>query len=1067
LSRRTYAVIGQGLVDAALSLRPEERRVLFEEAAGITAYQAKRTDAVNRLKETTQNIIRVNDIVNEIQPRLRRLHRQAEQAREYQRIDEELRVLLREWYGFRWQQAQDRLVDAAGAVRNQETQVEARQNELEALEQEIGKTRIRQSELRQQLGEWHRRSSQFHNRSEAIQRDLAIRQERRRQMEIQREELVRELIPLRTNREGQEERRLQTENELQRLDGEMGQQHARATELEAQLAELQSRRKDLLGLLTDHQNKVFLLSTEVADHKNRIAQIGERRDAIKAEMETHHEGLQELETRLSAANADLSALRKALDSVDGDIESARAEGGRLKELVARQTDKQTALQTQYREAKGNLQQLEMRHEGLSRLRDDMSDYYAGVRAVLSSTVRSQFSGLLGTVAELVQVDPKLEKAIEVAMGNHLQDVVTETWESAQRAIEYLKRNRAGRATFLPLDSLRPARPIRPPASAGVVGLALDLVSFDEKLRPVFELILGHTVIVEDLNIAHRVFKQLSGGFQIVTPDGEIVRSSGAISGGSDVQRQRGLLSREREWRELPALLKQASEHCADIEKRQNGVAEAIAGLLRQIEDNEEQIRRLSSRRTEAISQREKRQQDVAQFMRESEWRQNLVSRAQNDLTNLDVKEGELGEELKALGDQLAESEGLVGRFSREIEEMENDPAQEELSNVRTQIASAQRAVEGQRVILENHRQSLREIERQIQAKTERMEDLTTTMEALDAELADLVRQADQLSGDIAELLGLIQPSEAELESLEKALGDIGREELSLRTRLRAQESLLAQVSLSWQRRRDELDHLRRQIEEDLGFLVESEPIRDVHTQQPLPLKPFVEHLPKLTQISPTLESDIRRLKAQKQRLGVVNPTALEEYDEVFERHAFLVAQAADLEEAATSLRTVISELDGLIARDFVKTFREIAAEFKTYFSVLFEGGAAKLVLTEPDDPLNSGIEIMARPPGKRQQSLNLLSGGERSLTAAALIFAILKVSPTPFCVLDEVDAMLDEANVGRFKDTLSTLAEDTQFILITHNRRTIESAQTIYGVSIGDDNTSVVVSLKLEEAQGA
>ncbi len=1064
LSRRTYAVIGQGLVDAALSLRPEERRALFEEAAGLTAYQAKRDDAVNRLRETTQNIIRVNDIVNEIQPRLKRLAKQAEQAREYQRIDEELRSLLREWYGFRWQECQHKLADAQAAVRNQEKQVHARQDELEALERKAAEMRLRQSELRQQLGEWHRHSSQLHSRSEVIQRDLAVRQERRRQMGIQREELARELIPLQASREGQAERSRMAESELARLQEAMRRQQELASELEAQLAAFQSRRKELLAALTEHQNRVLHVSTQIADHQSRIAQLADRREALHAEQHTHRESQRELESKLAAASDALSSIRQSLDSLEKDIAAAHAERERLRSALAGHREKLAALQTQGREAKGHLEQLRIRYEGLSRLRADMSDYYAGVRAVLGAAAKAQFAGLLGTVAELVQVEPKLEKAIEVAMGNHLQDIVAETWQAAQSAIEYLKRNRAGRATFLPLDSLRPTRPIQSPRVAGVIGLALDLVSFDEKLRPVFELVLGHTIIVENLDVAHRVFKQLSGGFQIVTPDGEIVRSSGAISGGSEAQRQRGLLTREREWRELPDQIRQAAAHCADIEQQEAALAQAMADLAKQIQESEERVRQLEVQRADLLSQQEKRRQDMAQLRREQQWHESLISRAQSDLAGLDAKDKELRGELEALASLLAEAESLVGRLSQQIAELDNDPIQGQMAEIRTRLALSQQTIENQKVVLENHRRSQQDIERQIAAKTQRANELSKAIELLDVEIAGLSAQAEQLSGEIARLAALIQPAEADLDALDKSLEDIKREESSLRSRLRAQESLLSQVSLDAQRRRDELEHLHRQIQEDLGSLVETEPLRDVETQQPLPLKPFVERLPTVTQITPGLESEIRRLKAQKQRLGVVNPAVLEEYNEARERYEFLTAQAADLEEAAASLQKIIADLDELMAEDFVTTFRAIAAEFKTYFTELFGGGAAKIVLTAPDDPLNSGIDIIARPPGKRQQSLNLLSGGERALTAAALIFAILKVSPTPFCVLDEVDAMLDEANVGRFRDTLRSLAQDTQFILITHNRRTIEAAQTIYGVSMGEDHTSVVVSLKLEEA---
>lgn len=1062
LSKRTYAVIGQGLVDAALSLRPEERRTLFEEAAGITGYQGKRAEAIGRLQETTQNILRVNDIISEIQPRLKRLARQAEQAVEYQRIDQELRELLFEWYGFRWHQAHRTLADAVAATRTQERNVTQRRTDLEGLGQTIAKNRARQQELRQELGEWHRESSAVHAKSEANQRDLAIRQERRRQMEIQREEVKGEIIPLRTNRDGQAERRDEAEAELKRLDREIFEHRTKARELEAQIGAIQERRKTLVAELTESQNRVFHITTRLADHDNRIAQIAEQRERVGHEQQTHSEKLQEHLAEQQRLNGQLGQFRKSLAEVDAAIGELRARQQELQQTVDEHSQEQAGVQARIKEARAAADQLQSRYDGLSRLRDEMADYYEGVRAVLSGKAKPEFPGLLGTVAGLVQVEPALERAVEVALGNHIQDIVAESWDEAQKAIDYLKRNRAGRATFLPLDSLRPARPLDAPRRTGVIGLALELVTFEEKLRPVFELVLGHTIVVEDLKVAHQVFKEMRGGFQIVTPEGEIVRSSGAISGGSAQQRQHGLLSREREWRELPAAIKRATDQLKALDKQERALAGTVAEAQQQMREAEQNSRRLQEQRSGLASRHDKTQQDMAQVMREAEWRKTLLARLEEDLRNLDGRERELGEEQGVLRDEQGRVESAIKQLNIRVAELDNDPAQEEMNAMRTQIALSERAIENQRIILENHWRALRDLERHIEAKENRLAELEAGITALDEELVQLAAQGETLAMEVSELAALIQPADAELSELEKYLDHIGHQENALRKRLHTQEEIYTHANLESQRRRDELDNLRRQIEEDLGFLVETDPVEDVATQQPLPLRPFVERLPTRTQIAANLGDEIRRLRQQKQRLGNVNPNALEEYNEAQDRHVFLTGQAADLQEAATALQAVIAELDELIARDFSKTFRAIAAEFKTYFSILFGGGSARLILTEPDDPLNSGIEIIAKPPGKRQQSLNLLSGGERSLTAASLIFAILKISPTPFCVLDEVDAMLDEANVGRFRDTLRTLSETTQFIVITHNRRTLEIAETIYGISMGKDNTSVIVSLKLD-----
>jgi chromosome segregation protein len=1066
LSRRTYAVIGQGLIDAALSLRPEERRVLFEEAAGITGHQGKRADAVNRLHETAQNIIRVNDIINEIKPQLGRMQKQADQANEHARIGRELGGMLMEWYGYRWYQAQQALAVALARARTQDGQVVLRQAELEAMDHQAAESRARQAELRVQTGEWHRQSSGLHTQSERTGRDLAVRQERRRLLERQREDLVQEIVPLQASYEAQTGRLQEAEVELVALAGDLEGQKAALVELDSQIEALQAERKRLLAERTAGQNGIFQATTQAADRRNRVAQLGERREAIGTEKQEHAHAVAAITARAKEIEVEVVARVDALAAIDGQIEELKAAQSTLQAGVIERREDLARMQAQMGEARREWAQLQARQETLDRLREDMSNYYDGVRAVLSGSgaERRQLTGLLGTVANLVQVDPALEKAVETALGAHLQDVVAESWGSAQAAIEYLKKNRAGRATFLPLDDLRPAPPSpRAPAGQGVIGLALGLVKFETRLRPVFELLLGHTVIVEDLAVAHRVFRDLRGGFQIVTRDGEIVRSSGAISGGEARTQQAGLLAREREARELPAKVAAAAERSAALEKQAQQASDAIREAQARMDRGDAQGRALRSQREAVLSQIAALKQDGAQLTREVEWRRKLSDQLGAEFAALDQKEAALKAEQSRLQGQAAADEARQVQVAARLAELDGDPALDAALALRTQVAVAGRAIDNQRVIVENHRIGLPALQRQIEGKERRVQETAAEIDGLVGETERLSAEAATLADALAALAAQIAPAESELNAIERSLSEIGQMEAALRNRLHAQESLSAQAHLEVQRRRDELDNLRRQMEEEIG-LVDTDLIETTETQQPLPLGELVARLPTVTQLPSGLEDEIRRLKAQRARLGTINPNAPAEYDGLMGRYTFLSNQAEDLQQAATTLQAVIGELDQLIARDFTTTFRQIAGHFKDFFGQLFGGGSAKLVLTDPDNPLTTGIDISVRPPGKRQQMLNLLSGGERALTAAALIFAILKVSPTPFCVLDEVDAMLDEANVGRFRDGLKVLATDTQFILITHNRRTVEAARTIYGISMGDDKASVVMSLKLDGA---
>jgi chromosome segregation protein len=400
----------------------------------------------------------------------------------------------------------------------------------------------------------------------------------------------------------------------------------------------------------------------------------------------------------------------------------------------------------------------------------------------------------------------------------------------------------------------------------------------------------------------------------------------------------------------------------------------------------------------------------------------------------------------------------------ELDGLRGDLLYQRLSEARTAEAIARGRWENRQAALDTLRQSESQLQTQIQAKRQQIADLDAEQSSLAQQIGSHASRERVIQGWLSSLTQKIDPSEAEVAQLEGEREELELEEGSLRTVLREAEGGYSDALLAHNRQEDRLERLRRQIMDDFG-LVDMEPTEGLAEQRPLPLGELVSHLPMVEILPEGLEEEMHQIKAQLRRMGAVNPNAPDEYGEVLDRYTFLTTQATDLEEAARSLREVIAELDDLMRREFLATFELVAARFKENFTRLFGGGTARLVLTDTDDISLTGVEIVARPPGKRQQTLALLSGGERSLTAVALIFALLEVSPPPFCVLDEVDAMLDEANVKRFRTALQTLSESTQFIVITHNRGTIQAADTIYGVSMGDDSVSQVVSLRMDGNQ--
>ena len=1092
LARRTYTVVGQGLVDDVLSLRPEDRRALFEEAAGITLYQSKRVESLSRLEETRSNLLRVNDIINEIAPRLRRLEREAERARHHALLSQQLDGLLRTWYGFRWQQEQQNLLRARDAASRRETRVARRRQELEDLDGRTADLRTRQSSIREQLGAWHRESAELHRQMEEVGRDLAVWRERTRLLGRQRDEIQAELAELEVQAQATAERIAAAEQEWVNSQQAVREQEALVGQAQAVLEANEEQRAVLARQVADVQARTFDLVAQAADRHNRLAQLDDRRVTLARERADQQVVITDLEAHASELHAEVQALAAEGAHVQSEQEALGAEAAKLDTTLAEVHARQDELRTALADAHRTLERMQTRHDLLARLREEGEGLHAGVRAALQaasgkqregdrsqSTGLNALAGIVGTVAQLLQVPAEYEVAIEVALGGHLQDIVVETWSDAEAAIAFLRQGRRGRATFLPLDTVRTRVPVgradsRPevPADSGVVGA--DLVQVEERLAPVVEMLLGRTVVTADLGAARQIFDQLvraplglSSGFQIVTQAGEVLQSSGSVTGGQGDKELHGrVLAREREWRELPTQLLVAQRRCGELDAALGKAQAADEQVRNQSTALQARLRESEKALAQIREQRRDLERDADEIARQIAWRQGILAQLDGEAAGFDGLESSLRDDLAQLTAERESADHQIAALQTELDSLRGEVLYQRLSEARTAVAVAQGRWEHCRAALDGLRERQGQLETQREAKGQRIAGLDGERASLAEQVGSQVSRETVIRGWLVSLAQKIDPAEADVARLEAEREGLEKEEASLRARLREAEGFYSQALLAQSRQEDRLERLRRQILDDFG-LVEMEPTEGLPEQPPLPLGEMVLALAAVDSLPEGLEDEIHQLKAQMRRMGPVNLSAPDEYAEVLDRYTFLTTQATDLEEAALSLREVIAELDEVMRREFLVTFEAVAERFKENFTQLFGGGTARLLLTDPDDGTSSGVslsgvEIMARPPGKRQQTLALLSGGERSLTAVALIFALLEVSPPPFCVLDEVDAMLDEANVKRFRGALEMLSEKTQFVVITHNRGTIQAAETIYGVSMGEDSVSLVVSLRLE-----
>lgn len=1066
LGRRTYAVVGQGLIDRVLSLAPEELRSLFEEAAGIAGYQAKRVVSLRRLDAAQQNLTRVQDITAELGPRLGYLRRQAERAREREQIAGDLRILLREWYGYHWHSTLKELERTRGLAAGLRIRVDAHQTELTVVGREVETLRSRQTEQRAALGELHRTSGSRHREAEVAGRELAVAQERLRQVVARAEEARRELAPLRVQAEALSARITETEAAIATAHTSFAARQASADEMQSTVTRLQQERRQLQETLSQARRHVNQLQHQHAEARSRVQQLGERVPRLQQERA-------DLARTREAAHADAQVATTELDTVAVAEAEHRARQAALQaqttqveaELAGLRSELETAQQLR-QQAERDADRLQTRLDVLSRLQHEGAGYAGGVRAVLQAgrTGKPALGGILGTVASLVQVPPDLEKAIETALGGAFQNVVTRTWADAQAAIDFLKRTGQGRATFLPLDRLYVQPRLPAPRQAGILGNAADLVQYDPSVDAAVLQLLNRVWVAVDLDAARRALDGISSGPRptVVTLTGDIVRPGGAVTGGGEpTQRDESVLAREREIRDLPALLAKAETVARTRAQASHELSTRIESLTSSLLAQQDAYARLDREERDRRTQVEELNRRMDRAHQNERWHAERLERVEAEIASLQRDSEALHAEIERQAAAITHATTELTQTEATAEAAGGAQLLAELADLRAAAAEARGYLQSHLGLLEDQQRSLHETSAQAAAKEEQIAQLEGESAAIHAQIERAEQQEKRLSRELDQLRAAIEPIEA-------ALAELDVQQAALEVRERAAQEALRQDESAWhaaqfqvQRADDQLKQLRDDIGHELG-LVSLEQSEEVAYQPPLPWETIVDQLPVLEALPPGLEDEVRDTRARLSRVNNVNPDAPREYAEASGRYEHLVAESEDLTAAIAGLRKVIRELDQLMEAELRQTFAAVSEQFVEYFGALFGGGYAKLVLTAPDDLPNTGIEIIARPPGKRPQSLALLSGGERTLTACALIFAILRVSPTPFCVLDEVDAALDEANVDRFRQNLTGLSQTTQFIIITHNRRTLEGANAIYGVTMASDGASRVISLRLE-----
>jgi chromosome segregation protein len=1049
LGRESYSIIGQGRIEEMLSTRPEDRRGPFEDAAGIVKFKFRRKEAERKLEETGANLVRVDDILAELERQAGPLQAEAERAQQYQALADELQTLdiallvkdidqLKE----RWQQSaqaveelSQRRQQVAAEVASEEANLVSARERFEAVDAAV---QARQQEQLSAVEERQRREGRLELMGERIQNMLATIADR----EHSRAQAAAESAELRAEQEREEQRLAQLTAELETKSAAL-EVAANAVDPD-QRARLEAEIEELNSELIEAHNAAAGLRNEVRAAEEAQGGEARRRERIQAEREKWEQEL----TRIRSAMEELQTERKQQEH----LLQERLKGlDEANQAVRSAAQEEASVVAALHQVESRAASLASRLELLRDLEQGYDGYAAGVRTVLQAADKGRLDGVHGAVASLIRVDKRYELAVETALGGALQNIVVADEASARRAIALLKQRQAGRATFMPLDVIQsrllpPREQDKVAGHPGWIGVASTLVECAPTYRSIVEYLLGNVVVAKDLAAANEMARKLAYRVRIVTLEGDVVSPGGVMSGGSHTRRGPGLLGRTREREAVEDQLHRVKEEAQTLRSRQRELRDQASAAQARQRELGQQVTNVRARLAEleaGLREWQTREQNALDRLQTVQFEAEQLQISQDEWQR---RADDARQRLAAAEETLSALETRLQQRRRELEERDRQmaAAQERVTALRVEVATLtqeRRSVE----------QRLRDLRQRLSRTATRDQELAADVERLTTAVAQTRQEVEAEERALAEVRTSLVELEANLSELrqsrelaEQAVGDAERRLRDAQQKLQAADEQLHRAQVVAERADVELNHALNRMGDAYHMTYE-------WAKEHYPLTDGVEGAKRRAE----------ELRRQMRALGDVRLGAIEEWQRLSERLHFLTTERADLESAKAQLEELIDDIDREMAERFSNTFQQIRHEFQVAFRQLFGGGRADLELTDPDDVLHSGIEVMAQPPGKKLQNLNLLSGGERALTAMALLFAILRVRPVPFCVLDEVEAALDEANVSRFAHELRRFADETQFIVITHRRGTMEEADVLYGVTMQESGVSSLISVRL------
>ncbi len=1041
LGRDSFSIISQGRVEAIFNAKPEDRRAIFEEAAGILKYKIRKKETESKLNQTQDNLDRLEDIIYELDGQVKPLEKQAATAKCYLELDGERRQTLLNLL------VHDIEVGKSDLTQTQEDLAEVK-DKLTSYYEERHRLETENQELKQKR---HQISEQISSDQQTLVDVTRLISDFERQIDLYTMESQQ-----RSERKEETAARL---SELESLKAEaqasLDKVNQRQVKLNAELntiaQELTAIQKDLEQFSDDPDTLIEHLREDYVSLMQEEAKVSNSLTQVTHDMESQTQALEAQAEEYKQAQADLLSAQEVASEAQKAYQAAQASLQNLLDSYKEKDQSYQVIDKDYQEAQtkmfdlmDHLKSKEARRQSLESIQKNHSNFYAGVKSVLQNAQSIQ--GIIGPVSEHLTFDTRYQTALEIAMGASGQNIIVEDEAAAKRSIDYLKRNRQGRATFLPLTTIKPRQLNGQFAqilanAPGFIGMASDLVTYEERLANIFQNILGVTAIFNTIDNANKAARAVRFQVRMVTLDGSEIRPGGAFAGGANKQNNSLFIKPEldaltTEISQIKAQLSDSEAKVEALKTKRKALQKALEDLKVDGENARLQEQRLGLEYQQALSDVEKNQVLVDSFKQGSQGSEgaNLQTKSEQlkaELAQIASKREAINDRIEAIKEDKdalgQQKQALLDRQS-ELQLKERD-LQAELRFAKTESNRLQADLSE----LTKESDSLKAL-----LNNQVDEDQTDRLPQLQAQHKEAVQRKDDLEQALVRAKIQVQDYEGQLEDLEERLAKAGNRNEDLirqQTRLEEHESQISQS----------LRKFATQLAEDYQMTLEA-------------AKGQVTPLENVEQTRQNLQSLERSIKA----LGPVNVEAIAQFEEVKQRLDFLNGQKDDLLEAKGLLLNTINDLDGEVKSRFKATFETIRESFKQTFTQMFGGGSADLILTS-DNLLEAGVEISVQPPGKKIQSLNLMSGGEKALSALALLFAIIRVKTIPFVVLDEVEAALDEANVKRFGDYLNRFDKSSQFIVVTHRKGTMSAADSIYGVTMQESGVSKIVSVKLKD----